>query len=79
MALEGCYGPCDGLDTSLILSAWVGICGIVSISSGAVASHAFGEIESLPYLSKIHIKGRKKYFSSVRFYPYRCNGALGGT
>ena len=46
--LEGCYGPCNGSDTSLILSDWEGVSGTVYISGGAVASQSFGGIASLP-------------------------------
>ena len=45
--LEGCDGPCGGSDTSLILSDWYGVHGIVSISGGGVAAHTFGDIVPL--------------------------------
>ena len=48
MELEECYGPCDGSDTLLVLSALAGVCGIVSIYVGGVSSNSFGEIASLP-------------------------------
>ena len=42
MELEGCDGPWDGSDTSLILSVWAGVSGVVSVYGGVVTSWPFG-------------------------------------
>ena len=44
--LEAFYGPCYGSEILLIISAWIGVRGIVSTSDGGVSSHSFGEIVS---------------------------------
>ena len=46
--LEAFYGPCYGSEILLIISAWIGVRGIVSTSDGGVSSHSFGDIVSLP-------------------------------
>ena len=48
MELYGCDGPFDGPYTSLIILAWSGVRGIVSISGGGVVSHSFNEVVLLP-------------------------------